>query len=161
MKFLKVLAFLAVSVFALGSTTAFAKDVDHKIVFQISSGDPVTQKLVLNNVANVTKGLGPGNVTVEVVAYGPGLSILTAKKMTKTKDKKMAAKQKAGMAQANRVKNLAMNPDITFSACHNTMMAIKKKTGHEPKLVHGVKVVPGGVVRIMQLQEQGYSYIRP
>ena len=145
MKFLKVLAVMAIGVFALGSATSYAKDVEHRIVFQVSSGDPVTQNLVLNNVANVTKGLGPGNVTVEVVAYGPGLSILTAK------NKKAAA----------RVQGMAMNDDITFSACHNTMLAIKKKTGHEPKLTKGVKIVPGGVVRIMQLQEQGWTYIRP
>jgi hypothetical protein len=145
MKFLKVLAVMAIGVFALGSATSYAKDVEHRIVFQVSSGDPVTQNLVLNNVANVTKGLGPGNVTVEVVAYGPGLSILTAK------NKKAAA----------RVQGMAMNDDITFSACHNTMLAIKKKTGHEPKLTKGVKIVPGGVVRIMHLQEQGYTYIRP
>ena len=36
-----------------------------------------------------------------------------------------------------------------------------KKTGKEPKLAEGVGVVPGGVIRIMELQEQGYSYIRP
>lgn len=144
MKFLKVLALLAVGVFALGTATSYAKDVDHRIVFQISSGNPKTQNLVLNNVANVTKALGPGNVTVEVVAYGPGLSILTAKNK-----------------QAKRVQGMAMNPDVTFSACHNTMLHIKKKTGHEPKLAKGVTVVPGGVVRIMQLQEKGWTYIRP
>ena len=38
---------------------------------------------------------------------------------------------------------------------------IAKKKGKEPKLVEGVKVVPAGVIRIMELQSKGYAYIRP
>ena len=159
MKILKVIAILAISMLALGSASSYAGE--HKVVIQVSSGDAKTQALALNNAANVLKAFGPGNVVVEVVAYGPGLSLMTAKKATETKDKKVAAMQKAAMAQAGRVKNLAMNPDITFSACGNTMKKIEKKTGHKPALVAGVTVVPGGLVRIMELQEKGYSYIRP
>lgn len=144
MKLSKVLAFMAVSMLALGSVTSYAKDVSHRIVIQVSSADAKTQHLALNNVANVEKAMGPGNVTIEVVAYGPGLSILTAKNK-----------------QASRVKSMAMNDDITFSACHNTMNAIKRKTGKMPVLTSGVKIVPAGVIRIMELQEKGYTYIRP
>jgi intracellular sulfur oxidation DsrE/DsrF family protein len=62
--------------------------------------------------------------------------------------------------EKSRVESLAMQ-DITFSACANTMAAIEKKTGKKVVLDKGVGVVPGGVVRISELQEQGYSYIRP
>ena len=52
---------------ALGSVTSYAKDVSHRIVIQVSSADAKTQHLALNNVANVEKAMGPGNVTIEVV----------------------------------------------------------------------------------------------
>jgi intracellular sulfur oxidation DsrE/DsrF family protein len=35
------------------------------------------------------------------------------------------------------------------------------KHGKMPELTIGVKVVPAGVTRIMELQEQGYAYVRP
>jgi hypothetical protein len=38
---------------------------------------------------------------------------------------------------------------------------VAKKSGKMPTLIEGVQVVPAGVLRIMQLQEQGYAYIRP
>lgn len=143
MKYLNIMAILLASLIAVGNVAA-SDDVDHKLVIQVSTKDPLTQKIALNNAANVMKDFGPGEVTVEIVAYGPGLSILTKKSKF-----------------AKRVASMAFNDDLTFSACNNTMKKIKKKKGHMPKLIKGVKVVPAGVTRIMELQEKGYSYVRP
>ena len=43
----------------------------------------------------------------------------------------------------------------------NTMKKIAKKSGKEPVLLTGVEVVPAGVRHIIDLQKQGYAYIRP
>ncbi|MCG6870699.1 MAG: DsrE family protein [Gammaproteobacteria bacterium] len=137
----KLLSILTAAVLTLGAGAALA-DAKNKVVIQVSSADEVTQKIALNNANNLKKGLGD-DVDVEIVAYGPGLSLLTV-----------------GGKQSERVPNLAMQ-GIAFSACGNTMKGITKKTGKTPELVEGVKVVPGGVMRIMQLQQQGYAYIRP
>lgn len=125
------------------AVAAKAADGHHYIVFQVSDDNPVTQGLALNNAVNMQKALGQDNVTIEIVAYGPGLSLLTRQN-----------------AQAERVQSLAMQ-DITFSACGNTMKAVEKKTGKVPQLTEGVKVVSAGVERIVELQEKGYAYIRP
>ena len=37
----------------------------------------------------------------------------------------------------------------------------RKNKGKAPKLIEGVKVVPAGVIRIMELQSKGYAYVRP
>ena len=50
---------------------------------------------------------------------------------------------------------------ITFSACANTMAKMEEKSGQKVVLVEGVRVVPAGVLRILELQEQGYAYLRP
>jgi len=114
-----------------------------KYVIQVSTDDARTQTIVLNNAANLQKYYGAGKVDIEIVAYGPGLGILTT-----------------GSKNASRVEKMAMN-DVTFSACQNTMNGFKKKKGHFPKLTDGVGKTPSGVVRIGELQQQGYSYIRP
>lgn len=129
----------------LVSGMAFAAgDTPHKIVIQVNSADEATQNLALNNAVNLQKEYGIDGVTVEVVAYGPGLSLLT----------------RNGGEASKRVESLAMQ-DIAFSACGNTMANIEKKTGKKPELLEGVGVVPAGVGRIMELQEQGYAYLRP
>ena len=145
MKLRNILAILLAAIVATGcAATGAEKDDTRKVVIQVSTKDPLTQKIALNNAANVLKAMGPGNVLVEIVAYGPGLSILTKKSKN-----------------AKRVKSMAFNEDLQFSACGNTMKKVKKKKGKTPKLTKGVKIVPAGVVRIMELQEKGYSYIRP
>ncbi len=120
-----------------------ADEKKHHLVIQVSTDDIRTQKIAMNNAVNLQKLYGVDNVNIEIVAYGPGLKMLIGKS-----------------EHASRVKSLALQ-DITFSACANTMNYMKKKTGKMPVLSEGVGTVTAGVARIMELQEQGYSYIRP
>ena len=115
----------------------------YKIVIQVSTDDPGTQTIALNNAVNLQKEYGLDNIAVEVVGYGPGLSLLTRNNK-----------------QSERVKSLAAQ-DIRFSACGNTMAKVAKKTGKRPELTEGVQIVKAGVGRIMELQTQGYAYVRP
>ncbi len=127
----------------LWAASAVADDVAHKVVIQVSTDDERTQKIALNNAVNIQKSLGVDEVKIEIVAYGPGLGLMT-----------MAGKQ------SQRVADLALQ-DITFSACNNTIKKITKKKGAAPILVEGVGIVDSGAVRIIELQQQGYAYIRP
>ena len=120
-----------------------AGDVKNKLVIQVSTDDARTQKIALNNAINLQKLYGMDNVIIEIVAYGPGLGLLTKKS-----------------AQASRVESLALQ-DIHFSACGNTMKKVAQKSGNMPQLLEGVDQVTAGVARIMELQQQGYAYIRP
>ena len=63
--------------------------------------------------------------------------------------------------QKDRVMSMALSEGISFSACGNTMKKVAKKSGKMPVLIDGVKVVPAGVTRIMELQANGYAYVRP
>ena len=134
----KILLSIATLLFVFNAQAA-----NPKYVIQVSTDDARTQKIVLNNAANLQKYYGADKVDIEIVAYGPGLGILTT-----------------GNKNASRVEKMAMT-NITFSACQNTMNGFKKKKGHFPKLTDGVGKTPSGVVRIGELQQQGYSYIRP
>lgn len=134
---------LAVLLVLLPLKALAAEDAPHKVVIQVSTDDPRTQTIALNNAVNVQKHYGIDNVAIEIVAYGPGLGLLTAESK-----------------QGERVESLALS-NITFSACGNTMNKVAEKSGKMPELLDGVQQVPAGVSRIMELQEQGYAYIRP
>lgn len=125
----------------LAATQGF--DAKHKVVIHVSSHDAETQGIALANAVNLQAHYGIDNVAIEVVAYGPGLSLLTDPG-----------------EQSDRVKSLAQQ-NISFSACANTMKSVETKTGKQPRLAHGVRIVPAGVARIVELQEQGYTYVRP
>ena len=60
-----------------------------------------------------------------------------------------------------RLKELAFPSKVQFSACNNTRQGMAKTEGKEIPVVDDATVVPSGVVRLMELQEQGSSYIRP
>ncbi len=127
---------------AMAAHTADYPDL-HKLVIQVSTDDERTQGMALNNAVNLQKAYGMDNVRIEVVAYGPGLSLLTRQGK-----------------QSQRVASMAMQ-EIVFSACGNSMAKVEKKTGKPVELSKGVRVVPAGVARILELQEQGYGYLRP
>jgi len=115
----------------------------HKIVIQSSSSDPELQGLALIIAGNLQKHYGMDKVHIEVVAYGPGLGILTA-----------------DSPNAEKVKSL-IDHNIKFSACEGTLKFMESQNGKRPKLVKGVGTVTDGVVRVVELQEQGYSYVYP
>jgi uncharacterized protein len=56
---------------------------------------------------------------------------------------------------------LAYPSTLRFSACDNTKQGMEKREGHAITIVPQATIVPAGVVRIMELQEQGYSYVKP
>ena len=128
---------------AFSAITNADSHTKNKIVIQVSTDDPRTQKIALNNAVNLQKLYGIDDIEIEIVAYGPGLGLLTKKS-----------------SQGKRVTSLALQ-DITFSACGNTMKKVAKKSGKMPELLEGVGQVNAGVARIMELQQQGYAYVRP
>jgi uncharacterized protein len=104
--------------------------------------------LALNNASNVVqyyKELGE-EVEIEIVAYGPGLHMLR-EDTSPVKDRIKSMRQS--------------NPNVSFKACGNTRQNMQKAEGREIPLVPEAQSVKSGVVRLMELQEQGWSYIRP
>ncbi|MGD8567778.1 MAG: DsrE family protein [Gammaproteobacteria bacterium] len=139
---LGLLVFLA-AVLSSNIASADVSLAQHKVVLQSSSSDPELQGLALTIAGNLQKHYGMDNVDIEVVAYGPGLGIMTA-----------------DSPYAKKVKSL-LDHNVKFSACEGTLKFIEAKQGKRPKLVSGVGTVPDGVVRVIELQEKGYTYVYP
>jgi intracellular sulfur oxidation DsrE/DsrF family protein len=60
-----------------------------------------------------------------------------------------------------RLKEMAFPNNIEFAACNNTKQGMEKTEGKEVPIVAEATLVPSGVIRLMELQEKGWSYIRP
>jgi intracellular sulfur oxidation DsrE/DsrF family protein len=126
------------------------KPLSHRVLIQVNQNDPAVMNLALNNATNVieyyrTRG---ENVNVDVVTYGPGLHMLR----TDTSPVQDRIKN---------LKNLAFPSKIQFSACNNTKENMEKKEGHPIAVLSEAIVVPSGVVRLMEQQEKGWSYVKP
>ncbi|MBL4821538.1 MAG: DsrE family protein [Gammaproteobacteria bacterium] len=120
----------------------------HYLAIQVNENDPRLMNLALNNARNVERYYKESgdDVVIEIVTYGPGLNMLV-------KGKSPVAERISTM-----IKNMG---NISFSACENTRKAMSRSAGKEIELLDEAKSVPSGVVRLMELQEGGYSYIRP
>ncbi|WP_346911596.1 DsrE family protein [uncultured Roseibium sp.] len=146
MKFLAGL-FLVLSAMLLPNAASAAAS-SHKVAIHVDQNDPQVMNMALNNAKNLAAYYSEKgeDVAIELVTYGPGLMMLREDK-SPVKD---------------RISTMALElPNITFSACNNTIKGMTKKEGHEIKLISEAGVVPSGVVRLMELQEQGYAYVRP
>ena len=119
----------------------------HRLVVHVSAGDPLTMNIALNNAQNALSFWEQRGeaVQVEFVAIGPGLTMLRAD----------TSPVKA------RVSELAAKPGVRFSACGNTRAGMAKAEGHEIPLLPQAQVVPAGIARLMELEEQGWTYVRP
>jgi intracellular sulfur oxidation DsrE/DsrF family protein len=143
-------ALFTLAAFALpAASAAVAADTkDHRLLLQIDTEDPQTVNMVMGNALNAKKYYDSKGekLQVEIVAYGPGITML--------RDDKSPVKDRIAELQKEI-------PGIALSMCNNAKMGAEKREGHAITPIAGVKVVPAGIVRVMELQEEGWSYVRP
>ena len=61
-----------------------------------------------------------------------------------------------------RIKSMSETiPQLAFSACGNTRENMTRAEAKDIPVISEAKVVKAGVVRLMELQERGWSYLRP
>ena len=134
-----VIALLATASLVASAALADAP-AKNRVVVQVSDNDPAKWSLALNNARNLQTDLGAQNVEIEIVAYGPGISMLKAESVV-----------------GNRIGE-ALKSGVNVSACQNTMRGQKLT---KADMLEGIAYVPAGVVEIMQRQQQGWAYLRP
>jgi intracellular sulfur oxidation DsrE/DsrF family protein len=122
----------------------------HHVAIQIDQNDPQVMNLVLNNATNVIEyyRAKKEEVDVDIVAYGPGLHMLRAD-TSPVQDR------------IKRIRDIVFPGKIQFSACNNTKEAMEKTEGRAISILPDAIMGPSGVVHLMELQEQGWSYVRP
>lgn len=121
------------------SHSALAQEKRHRIVFAMTSSDEADWRLTIGNIRNLLAAFPPDSAEVEVVTYGPGLSMV----------------KKASSVEAE-VQALQL-AHVRFVACEHTMQAQHVTLAD---LLKGLETVPSGVVEVVTRQEQGWSYIK-
>lgn len=119
-----------------------------KVAIHVDEDNPATMNMALNNAVNIIRhyqGLGQ-TATVEIVTYGPGITMLRSDLSP----------------VASRVADLALQHEtLRFSVCLNTVQSVRQRTQSDVPLMDEAHEVPSGAVRLMELQYDGYAYLRP
>jgi intracellular sulfur oxidation DsrE/DsrF family protein len=114
-----------------------------RVVYHLSDAEKVN--FVLGNIQNHIDGVGgPEHVTIALVIHGPALKAFHWTQANPDVSKRVGDFSKDG---------------VELAACGNTMKAQNVTlTDLLPGFVSAEK---GGVVRLAELQSQGYLYLRP
>ena len=144
-----ILAGLAAITTAFVSTPnqALAEGVK-RVAIHVDENDPKRMNMALNNAANIFRHYDETGETVEVrlVANGPGLHMLR-EDTSPVKD---------------RIAAMSLEHEgLTFAACGNTHRMMSKRSDEEIELLSEAAMISSGVVELIELQGQGWAYIRP
>ena len=126
-----------------GAATETAPLAKLKVVYHLNDLDKVS--FALGNIQNHLDGVGgPDHVTIALVVHGQALRAFHSASANPDLSKRVGQFSKAG---------------LEFAACGNTM---KSQNVTLKDLLPGfVAVEQGGVVRLAELQAQGYVYLKP
>jgi intracellular sulfur oxidation DsrE/DsrF family protein len=122
----------------------------HKLSVHVGGADPVLMAIALHNIDNAASHYAEAGqkIEIELVANGPGYTMIRAD----------TSPVKALLAETQR-----KYPFIIFAACQRSRAgaaAAENKAVKDIPELPGVTDVPEGVVRLIELQEQGFAYIR-
>jgi len=113
-----------------------------KVLLHVTSNSQTIHQNALNNVDALLNKYGKGNIIVEIVANSGGVGIANVKNRINGK-----------------VASL-LGEGVRLSVCSTTLTKMKNSGALIP-LVEGTNHVPNGTIRVVELQQQGYLYIRP
>ena len=146
------LALLAGSPLKAGTKTgtagrAGAPRPSHRILFHVATDDVGAMSHAIGSADNAMKVYADRGeaVAIEIVANGAGVRMLRA-------DTSPVAPSLAYLRKTY--------PGIVLSACGVTLALMRQREGTSIALLDGVAITPAGIVRITELQEQGWSYVR-
>jgi uncharacterized protein len=118
------------------------------IVMHVNVADPVQLNLVLNNLENILDHYvkRDNDVAIRVVCHGPGLHLL----------------RRDTSPVMDRIENMMDNAEqLAFYACSNTLARMTKAEGKAPELLATAILVAAGLPEIIELQRQGWIYLKP
>jgi uncharacterized protein len=132
------------------AAAAFEKspEKNHKLALHVDVNDPEVMKLALNNARNAHELYAEWGeqVAIEIVAYSQGFHMLR-EDTSPVKEEIKALRAKV--------------PQVEFGACNNTKKGMERREGKTITIIPEATLVPAGIVRLVELQELGYKYVKP
>ncbi|MDH4247304.1 MAG: DsrE family protein [Deltaproteobacteria bacterium] len=136
---------LALALLVSFATTGLAQQKHRKVAIQVSTNDPKVMNQALNVANNLINFYKIDNISLEIVTFGMGLDMVI-------KDSPLQ----------KRVESLFAYGNVKFAVCANTMKGRKiEKDGLLANEFIQNAIVPAGVVRLLELQDEGYTVVQP
>ena len=114
----------------------------YRAVFHIDMDEVTTFGLALANAGNLLRAIPEKHYDVVMVYNGPAVQLLQAEQCT-------AFREEIWNLQQARV---------AFKVCRN---ALNRFNVDPDSLIEGCEIVPAGIVALIELQQDGYAYIKP
>jgi intracellular sulfur oxidation DsrE/DsrF family protein len=111
----------------------------YKVVFDLTSDDPLDQAAVLRWLREV--GAANPQTDMEVVMYGRGLALVMPERS----------------ARIDEVREAIARPHVSFKVCE---IAMKNQKVDKSQLLPQVGTVPDGIGEIVAKQTHGWGYIK-
>lgn len=115
-----------------------AQNTKHQIVFQLVTADTMAHKAFMKQLNNIYM-VSPES-TIKVVVHGPGIDIYTASKSV-----------------VGSQLQQAVDRGVVFEICEFSLKEIKVE---KSALLSHAQFTPAGIIRIVELQEAGFSYLK-
>ena len=127
---------LILLILTMGSAIVVAQN--HKIVYDLNSGDTATQFKVLRQFGNILREAP--DTELEVVCHGFAVNMMVKGKAT----------------YETQMKDLQGKAKVSFKVCANSM---KRLNIDKSQLISIAEVVPVAILELSSKQQQGWSYI--
>jgi intracellular sulfur oxidation DsrE/DsrF family protein len=118
---------------------AAPKPQPYKVVFDLTSDDPLDQAAVIRWLREVS-AVNP-QTEMEVVMYGRGLALVMPERSARIED----------------VKEAIARPHVSFKVCE---IAMRNQKVDKSQLLPNVGTVPDGIGEIVAKQTHGWGYIK-
>ena len=142
------------------ATQAAEEDSEiRKVVWHADFANPRRFSAMLTSINNMVTNYQDDLVDydVRIVFLSHGIRFLTNDKLVGTPFEEDAALAKQRASLMGRLQSLQETQEVELELCEITRNA----TGlPQEKLIEGVESVPSGVVRISELQHQGFAYLK-
>jgi len=114
----------------------------YRAVFHVDSDDSKPLAITLTNVGNLLRAIAGQHYDLVILFNGPAVSLLQAERCTPYREE---------IQRLQRAR-------VSFKVCRN---ALNHFNVDPDSLIDGCEIVPAGVVALIELQQDGYAYIKP
>ncbi len=117
-------------------------DVKWKVVFHVDWDQEERLLMALENIKNLFKEIQPQQCSVQIVANGKAVNLFR---------KDRAVKYASEMEELHKL-------GVRYKACRNAMA---RNHLEKADLLEVCEVVPAGILELINLQQEGFAYVKP
>jgi len=116
--------------------------MNYRAVFHVDLDEAKPLTIALTNVSNLIRAITEKHYDLIILFNGPAVTLLQAER---------CAPYREEIRQLQQAR-------VAFKVCRN---ALKRFNVDPDSLIEGCEIVPAGVVALIELQQDGYAYIKP